>query len=779
MFTINNLLANQTKLTFLVGAGSSIDPPSCLHAGRAIIEALINYTCVESERKKLLKIDGLRYEQVVEIVRDRLDNNLKMIDYYGECDKPNLQHFFLANMIKNGQFVMTTNFDFLIEHALVHSGIPKDEIIINITRADFETNNDPIALFMQGKKTLYKIHGSTKNIITGEDTRDSLIATIQAFGSGKEGESVFQVEPFKRPLFDNISRGRILVVMGYSGSDDFDIIPTLMVLKEIESIVWINHVQDDDGREKVYEIEINDDPLKKNEKKEKIDRILENIYRMNNVQCIYKVEGNTSRMLAGLTDPIYERHSDNYSVNILTWFGNNIPHPDQFETYYIPYRIFNEFNMIDDAMRCSRMILENAEKNGNQIWKAISLSNIGLLLKGKGDLDGALNHYREALVIYEKSGDSGGKAPILNNIGKILEMRGELDEALKNFEEALTIDEQLSELRGKAMRLINIGIILYIKGNLDSALNYYNQALLIDEKLGDLKGKAMILYSIGKIFEIRGELDDALNHYQDALAIDDQLGDVKGKAMRLDSIGTILYGKGDLDGALRYYEQALAIDEQIDDVKGIATELNNIGLLLNAKGDLDNALKLYEQALAIDDQIGDIKGRATRLNNIGLLLNAKGDLDGALKQYREALLIDEQLGDLQGKATRLNNIGSILDNKCDLDGALNHYQEALNIDEQLGDLQGKATRLSNIGNIHYKKGNFETALEVFNASFLISDKLGALTDKALRLWWIGMIYKKMNNKESAKETLNDALSLYKQIGLVEDAKMVQKALDSL
>ena len=230
---IKDLINDDAKLTFLVGAGCSVDAPSCLSDGRAAIKAIINYTCAKSEVEKILKLKNLRFEQLVEIIRDRLDPKLKFIDYYGQCDKPNMQHFFLAKMINKGHFVMTVNFDFLIEHALLQSSVKKNKIRVVITKDDFKTNDNPSILFDEGIYALFKIHGSTKNVIKDEETRDSLVATIQAFGSGKEGESVFQLEPFKRPLFDNISNNRSLVIMGYSGSDDFDIVPTLKRLKNI------------------------------------------------------------------------------------------------------------------------------------------------------------------------------------------------------------------------------------------------------------------------------------------------------------------------------------------------------------------------------------------------------------------------------------------------------------------------------------------------------------------------------------------------------------------
>jgi hypothetical protein len=143
-------------------------------------------------------------------------------------------------MIK-GQFVMTTNFDNLIEYALLQLGVPKNKIIPVITKKDFIKYSDPNKLVQKGFYPIYKIHGSAKNIITEKSTQKSLKTTIKAISRGKVGESIFQLEPYKHLVFENISRGRKLIIMGYSGSDDFDIMPAIQLLRDIKSIMWIDH----------------------------------------------------------------------------------------------------------------------------------------------------------------------------------------------------------------------------------------------------------------------------------------------------------------------------------------------------------------------------------------------------------------------------------------------------------------------------------------------------------------------------------------------------------
>ena len=77
---IKDLITSDAKLTFLVGAGCSTDPPSCLPIGKKMMKSVIEFTCTESEINKILGLDNLRFEQLVEIVRDHLDKDLKIID---------------------------------------------------------------------------------------------------------------------------------------------------------------------------------------------------------------------------------------------------------------------------------------------------------------------------------------------------------------------------------------------------------------------------------------------------------------------------------------------------------------------------------------------------------------------------------------------------------------------------------------------------------------------------------------------------------------------------
>ena len=723
---ITDLINEKAKLTFLVGAGCSIDAPSCLPAGRRMMEAIVEDICAESEFDKILKIEALRFEALVEIVRDRFDKGLKIIDYYSQCDKPNIQHFFLAQMIKKGHFVLTTNFDFLIEYALLQLKIPKKNIIPVITQNDFKKFSNPIELSKKGNLLIYKVHGSTKNIITGEDTRNSLITTIRAFGTNKEGLNVFQVEPYKRPVFEKISKGRSLVVLGYSGSDDFDIVPTLKVLKDLDKIIWIKHVKDDDGIPKIYEIdEIRTQNLSNMSKEA---NILLDIKRLNNNINIYLVEANTSRLIESLIDFTPNLSQIDFNVNLTEWLEKNIEQPSKLMKYLIPSKIYFEFNEYDDVLRCSNEVIRIAQEINDQNSKAIALNDVGSIYFNQGDYSEALKNFKEALNISEKQQDFTAKSEYLNNIGNIFLKQGVNDKALNYFKEAFKIDKQENDVIGKTIRLNNIGNIYHNQGNYSKALKYYEKALKIDEKIGDLKGKAIRLNNIGKLYQDQGKYVEALKNYEEALEIDENLGNFIGKAIRLNNIGLIHQEQKNFSKALEFYKNAFNIDEKLNDKYGMAARLNNIGTLFHSQENYPEALKYYQEALKIDRDLNNLKEIGIRLSNIGVVYKELGNTIDALKNYEEALEIAQKLNDLSGKASRLFNIGGIYYEQKNYSEALKYFENSLEIETKIKNLKNKAYALEKIGLIHYHLGDSNKALKIFEEALQILNQIGLVKE---------------------------------------------------
>ena len=178
----NATLFNEKRpYTFLVGAGISMDPPSNVPSARMFVSELFNYYTPKNEIDSLSNLDSLRYEFLVEKIQSLFDKELEFLSYLDWVTNPNANHLFLAQMILRFNYVITTNFDYLIELAVksLLIGSEYKKILSIITRDDYEKN-------IRFQYPIVKIHGSKRDCITGRYTADSLITTISALGKERE-----------------------------------------------------------------------------------------------------------------------------------------------------------------------------------------------------------------------------------------------------------------------------------------------------------------------------------------------------------------------------------------------------------------------------------------------------------------------------------------------------------------------------------------------------------------------------------------------------------------
>ncbi|MHA1478205.1 MAG: SIR2 family protein, partial [Promethearchaeota archaeon] len=396
---INELISEEEKLTFLVGAGASVESPSQLPAASEVIKALIKFSCSKSEIDKILKIQDLPFEILSGIILESLDD-VKFLDFYQESDKPNLGHFVLAEMIKKGAFIITTNFDYLLEYALLQSDIPKKKIIPVITEKDYERFSDPEKLYRSGKFPVYKIHGSPKNIITGEDTRKSFINTLRLIGLNQTRNNIIQLEPYKAQFLEKTSSERTLIIIGYSGRNDYDLISTFKIMDDLNNLIWINHVSDSKAKEELYEFNI--PKSSKLSGMDDLDQQLSDIKRLNEAVNVYRLNVNTPKFLGKLLKKKEELSKDKFDINIMEWLKSNVNEPNELTKLHISNKIYFETKNYKDSLRCLEKIYKISEDSGDNQWKAISLMEMGIISYNQTNYKDALEWLRKALQIQIK-----------------------------------------------------------------------------------------------------------------------------------------------------------------------------------------------------------------------------------------------------------------------------------------------------------------------------------------------------------------------------------------
>ncbi|MFX1409612.1 MAG: tetratricopeptide repeat protein [Promethearchaeota archaeon] len=785
--SIESLFSPKSSYTFLVGAGISMDAPTNMPSAWEIVRSLLELCTPSEEVNNLLSLKMLRFELVVEKIKNEFDEDLRFLDYLDNITKPNLIHLFLANTITRGNYVVTTNFDYMIEQALMLVLDKKwhKEIIPVITKEDFIFYQEPKTIVQSGKYPLYKIHGSKRNIVTGTYTQESLITTISALGKGREEGETFAIEPFKKPAVYNLMKNRTLVVMGYSGSDDFDIGPTLRELPFLNRIIWIEHSQE--NKTEISKIE-QDKILKSQGDSSQLDKLLMDISLIGNFDVIL-IKANTKNFIKTKLWNIFLPYIPINRVNLeegektvpkfSDWIKPLFANISLVKKHKLATQLYYSLKEIEATRRCSEIGLVISEESNDMISKSYFLNFLGMTSQVTGNYEKALKNYEEALQIDEIIQDNSSISTDLNNIGSIYLTIGRYNEAFENYSRALEITENIGDLSGKASCKNNLGRIHEIRGELDSALKNYKEALKIYEDLGNLNNKAAILNNIGMIHAAKNEYGLAVKNYEEALKISDLLGDLYGKVILLNNIGRVNDENKNYTNALEEYNEAIQISEQLGDLSKKAGCLSNIGSLYLSQGKTEKALENYKEALNIEKRLGDPLMKAIYLNNIGMIYENLKNYDLALEYYVETLNIFEDIGDLSKRALLLTKIAAINMIKEDNWSALDNYEEAILIYGELRDLSNKAACLSNIGKIYEKFESYNKALQIYEETLQIDEQLRDQFAKAHDLFNIGRLLELSGEYRKALLKFEESQQIFNQLQQDQYSNVVQQKINDL
>jgi len=264
-------------------------------------------------------------------------------------------------------------------------------------------------------------------------------------------------------------------------------------------------------------------------------------------------------------------------------------------------------------------------------------TNLGNFVAGKGDLDGALAHYRLALQINPANPD-----PHIN-IGNVYRTQGNHEQAVSQYFEALAKRPEYPEAH------YNLGVAYDALGKQGAAVIHYSQALAIRPDYAQAHN------NLGLLLAARNERERARHHYLQALALNPYYTDAR------NNLALLLAGEGDAAGALRQYSAALRVDP------GNLEVHNNLGVLLAGQGRTEEGIFHYSQVIALNPRMP-----AAHIN----LANALGRIGRnreAIAHYRAALVIHPYSLEAH------YNLGLILAKTGKLATAASHFSQALRV----------------------------------------------------------------------------------------------------
>lgn len=650
---------SEKQYVFLAGAGISINPPSNLPSSEEIIKNIVKNIYPEEELEFIIACKYIRFEMIIDLTKSLIDPSIKFMNYLEEINTPNLIHYFLAERIINDQLVLTTNFDYMIEKALINS-LPETEhknIFLVITQDDYLECKDLEKLIKKGKHLLFKIHGSKKNILTGKDTKESLITTIssltklknenyrsvyQGLGSTTDGdlmpiisknfnieETTFKIEDFKESTFEQILKNRILVILGFSGRDSFDINPTLKAFESFSKLVWIKHSRKTKcnslkifvpNRKNLNTKNINqierDDPdrlflelaLKAKKEKKSIDFYLIEVNTLDFIEKFLRPYFATDRK-----SPCIDKRQNN--LDFENWMTKILISPNSLEKYWICLKLYMNLGLIDKSFEIAQKGLKKA-KDGRDSKREIDFLNcLGELHQLRNKLSKAFSLFNEAKNLAKVARDSQRYAECLNNIGNHYFYIDKRKKAEYHYRKALNIGLNENNKKTQIESLHNLGV-LYKIGKLGTSLKMLDKALHLSEISGDIYNKALSFFYLAGYFEPKR----FIIYMQKAKRLCEEIGYLQLLTAINKEFARFYMSFSDYEKARELLMQTLEICETMDYYGMDATVLRDIGLtyleqkkMLKAKIYFQKSLKIAEK-LDIEELQDEIKRELSKIS---------------------------------------------------------------------------------------------------------------------------------------------------------------------
>lgn len=555
------------RIVFFVGAGISV--PSGVPDFKKLKERVLQIVKDEleelegkdnEEKKEDYKsFEDIRPEVIYQIAMDELDSgvlySLEMLEGY----EPNYYHYFLAEAIRRGNWVFTTNVDNLIEEACRRRGVDFKTYFGRDNDSDFK---EYLQYMNSGERLggcIFKLHGSIQEGAEKEDKYKMVRLSLRQVSEGL-------FEPRKKVL-EYFLKEFDFWFIGYSCKDDFSVFPVISDTKSDKDIFWSQY---DEGPLSLYIPE--EDRLlweiEKEENKPLDEKRNLDLLNMNKVLLQrgrkFVIIGNLGEFIKVKLLPLLGVEIDEEKIKekakekeeakergiFFTWAKSK----GKFEKYLFLSRLFEQAGDLNKAIKCCDKALKEV-KNEQQLIKAKERKADLYYKRQEGDdEEKACELYKECI---NSSKDPLERARLKTSLSNVLRRRRKhlesynaAKEAKREYEENLDKMESLGEEERKKMKLdyarcLNIyGLSLYSLGKFEEARESFSESIKIKQELGDVDGIAESENAISLTFtqegrrlitqekkeEAKEKFFKAIEHAEKALDCRRKVGNLRGYA---------------------------------------------------------------------------------------------------------------------------------------------------------------------------------------------------------------------------------------------------------
>lgn len=578
------------NMVFFVGAGISVNSgvPGFGKLNRIVISTIVNGKLNEDELELLSR--NIRPEVVLQRGRDELGGegdrvveSLGMIsgpepDYYRPC----YNHIFLAEALRHGNWIFTTNFDNLIEEACKNRKIEFKRCYREQDFGEFirkyKLDEKPDPRDIEGGY-LFKLHGTIEEEKRGLEKFNSIQVALNQVGQGidKNKEKVLR---YFLEYYD-------FCFIGYSDQDDFSIRPVLEDIGCGKRVFWFDHAKGEVGeitwgKERLQVQKEEEEAKSPQEKKWEIINV--NKFLLKSKEAI-KLIGNSSNYIKNKLCPIpgvdtktpTERQEQVSGHETFEQWAKDI---DELNRNVFIGRLFEDVREWDKAEQYYNQAIKLSEDKKQLIRAKERLARVYYMRDERGKEDDAIKIYWECVNTCKELKDSFKAACLKIDIANVERRIGGDERYRRSKELAEEAERELRQFKngnreqklGYA-RCLNVLGLVYLAGpERDNAkgleLCEKSKGIKIDE--GDMDGVAESENAIGLHLTGQGRdlskqgqelaakerFEDAIRHLNEAINIRERYGFFRGCAQPCRNIGDAYRGLMVIYKKKEYFQRA-------------------------------------------------------------------------------------------------------------------------------------------------------------------------------------------------------------------------------
>ena len=338
--------------------------------------------------------------------------------------------------------------------------------------------------------------------------------------------------------------------------------------------------------------------------------------------------------------------------------------------------------------------------------RAMVIESIARLQAETDELSKSMDAHQEALALYEKAGDVDGMVREWLNIGVVMRRRGEANGARECYGKALSIATKAENRAAQGACLNNIAILDWEEGKPGDAERRFRESMRFAHSAKDHYGEAKVLENYAQLCRSFNRLDESRQLLLESSDAYFRASDVSESKKLRAQCAEIMADMGRLAEAIELCRKALS-DRALRRRKGLLHSVSpydsgdthlilTLAGLLRMSGDHAGATALIREHVRTAEDLADPVLMAKLKLEQAMIAEESGDLAGSVTVLDEADEILSRAGDREGLIAVHMRLGTVREKLGELEVAAHHYSEAARHAEIAGNQKARLIALDNL-----------------------------------------------------------------------------------